>query len=682
MISPPHFFSLLKGMKKLKNWFPLFIIFFGIAASSLLVSYYALNIVSLFGNNSAPKVSMETREGIDAEKRYALIQAKELAANTTLRSTLRQRDLVNLLAITTEEANNRNVENIIVTDENGVVLSRTTNATNRGDYVFQTTAWGNLVAEGKGVASIEKGRIEPLLIIAASPIKEDGRLIGGIFVSYNLTNDYVKRLTEKYLDPKIELAFYSYEKGVVATSFDDPEMNLRLTSYFNKAFPNSTFINEATNEWFNHVKLNDTHYLMRYINLSGTDHKFIGSIVIFIPSQPGTIAIVIAAILTLLFFISTTLLCRYRLCLISGRNPISIALLSLVLFILTFLFSYLNIDRSATKLTKPPFTIYNSTMALEPEVNITNKYFEQKIAITVSPGGEAINVVSAIINYDPKAVEIKDILTDKSFCDQNLFLEKEINKEKGEIIITCGIPNPGFAKPKGIVAELVLQPLNDGFISLRFDPESRVLANDGLGTNVLRQTTDGSYQVVNESLTTSTRSLLVFSTTHPNIERWYSKKIIDLSWVTKPGHLYKYAFNKTADFVPNKSVTTTQQNARLSVSEDGIYYFHLLETKNNASTALTHYPVKIDLTPPPAPIIRASSQKVTAGEIVRFNFENLDTPPSLQSGFFIQFNKGIFLPVKPPLFMPFLSPGNYHINVRVFDTAGNTSDASTAIQVE
>ncbi|TSC84911.1 MAG: Uncharacterized protein G01um101413_295 [Parcubacteria group bacterium Gr01-1014_13] len=668
-------------MNKLKNRLPLLILFFGIAASSLFVSHYVLDIVSWFGVHSGPKISQEAREGIDTEIRYALIQAKELAANTTLRSALHERDIANLLGITADEAHKRNVENIVVTDENGVVLSRTANATKRGDYIFQTTVWGHLVAEGRGVASIEKGRVNPLLIIAASPIKEAGRLIGGIFVSYNLTNDYAKRLTEKYLDPGVELAFYSYEKGVVATSFDDPEMNLRLTSYFNKAFPNSTFTNEGNNSWSNHVQFDGGHYMVRYMNLSGTDHKFVGSVVIFIPCQPGTVAIIIAAILTLLFFISSTLFCHYRRCSINGRNPVSISLLSLLVFTLTFLLSYLNIIRFTTKLTKPPFTIYNSTMAFEPETSIVSKYFEQRIAITVSPGGEAINTVSAVINYDPKAVKIKNIITDKSFCDQNLFLEKNIDEANGKVTISCLAPNPGFAEPKGIVAELVLQPLNDGFIGLRFDPESQVLANDGLGTNVLRQATDGSYQIVDESLTTSTRSLLVFSVTHPNIERWYSKKIIDLSWVAKPDHLYQYALNKITDFVPDKTATTTQRTTRLSVSEDGIYYFHLLETKNNASTALAHFPIRIDLTPPPPPVIRASSQKVATDQIVRFNFENLDTPPSLQSGFFIQFNKGIFLPVQPPLFMPFLFSGNYHVNVRVFDAAGNTNDASTTIEV-
>ncbi len=108
---------------------------------------------------------------------------------------------------------------------------------------------------------------------------------------------------------------------------------------------------------------------------------------------------------------------------------------------------------------------------------------ENEIIVKISSPEIAVNAVRTIVIFDPTAVKILGIKTINSFCDQNLFIEKIIDNGQGRVIVSCGLPTPGFVG-QGRVVELVYERLQPKSFELNL-MESQVLANDGLGTDVL-----------------------------------------------------------------------------------------------------------------------------------------------------------------------------------------------------
>lgn len=95
---------------------------------------------------------------------------------------------------------------------------------------------------------------------------------------------------------------------------------------------------------------------------------------------------------------------------------------------------------------------------------------------------QAINAVGIKITYDPELIQVNNLNFDKSFCQ--LFIVQKIDNENGLIEIACGLPNPGIMGP-AVVGEFDYSVRAATTAAFAFVQGTQVLANDGLGTDVL-----------------------------------------------------------------------------------------------------------------------------------------------------------------------------------------------------
>jgi hypothetical protein len=109
-----------------------------------------------------------------------------------------------------------------------------------------------------------------------------------------------------------------------------------------------------------------------------------------------------------------------------------------------------------------------------------------------------INAVQADLSFNPQKLEVVDISTKDSFA--TIFVQKEINNEVGYSRLTGGLPNPGFFADHGILGTVFFKGKSPGVVKIEFAPSSMVLANDGRGTNVLRDLTAVSYLILPEKI--------------------------------------------------------------------------------------------------------------------------------------------------------------------------------------
>jgi len=658
----------------------LFLSFFWVLVLFSVSLFFSQKIIHSFRPLVKNEIS-HTEKSLNQELKYVAEQTKQIAESGIINQYIEKRDTLNILSLLNDEKKNRDIGIILTTDKEGVVLARTEDVGVQGDNIFQTTFWGRALHKGIEVASIEKGRLLPLVMVTGQLIKKDKETIGSLFSGYSFNDEYAAKFKGRYLNEGTHLVFYTKEEGIVGSTFQNQKTIQLLNAYFGIG---SDLIIENLFELTKEVKIDGKYYFVKNIIFNGIEESP-GGVLIFCQSSHifqslsfGTIVLLIFLLLEILIytFSPKDFITRKK------HNTI-LMISSLIIFLIATSLSFYKLDRDTINLKKPPYIIYNSVIKFEPETDVSNRLFEKQIAIKVSTGGEAINAVEAVVNYDPEAAEVLDIITTNSFCRQDLFIKKTIDNENGVVNIACVLPNPGFLEPNGIVAELLIQPLKSGQLSLYFGDETKVLANDGLGTNVLRLAIDGSYNILSyDDQQNIEEPFTIFSYTHPNSARWYKRKNVHFSWSGIKGTIYRYALNNIPDFIPGEENITSENSLSFDVDKDGVYYFHLLPEKDSNTGAIVHYKIMIDSTPPLSPIIKASDKIIEPGGMIRFDFTAEDELSGTQKGFYVKFDEGIFLPVAPPLYMPFLNVGKYFVIIRVFDKAGNFNDAMVEINVQ
>lgn len=666
-----------KSCKKEKALIFAFILVIILFSITLFFSKEIIHAVRPLIKNEISKAE----EVLNEELAYVSKQTRDITVSGVLNNYIKKGDILNLISLLNDEKDKRNLEIALVTDGDGTALTRTEVIGVRGDNIFQTTTWGRALSQGEEVVSIERGKPLPLVLIAGYPIKENGEIIGSLFAGYSIDDNYAVRFKEKYSLGRTQLAFYTTEEGIIGTTFQSSETTNILNTYFGIG---SDLVMKGLPSLAKEVQIEGQYYFVKNITFPGIE-KSPGGVFILTRSPHLLQALAFGVIIALFFLLLESIIhfTFFNRSLSRRKHTIILIIASFVLFLITIYVALYKLDKDAIELKKPPYLIYNAVLKFEPEADVIDRLFEKQVVIKLFTGGEAINAVGVEINYDPRAAEVLDIITTKSFCYQDLFIQKNIDNENGKVEIACGLPSPGFQERSGIVAELLVQPLKSGELALKFGEGTQVLADDGLGTNVLRLAIDGSYQVRSYAPEEeATGPIPVFSYTHPNSERWYQRKEISFSWPHLEGTTgYRYTFNQIPDFIPGKENITQDNFLQLSVEQDGIYYFHLMPEKENAAETISHLKVMIDSTPPLSPEIQVSDKEINKGEVVRFDFTAEDELSGLQAGFYVKVIEGIFLPVKAPLYMPFLERGEYSVTIRAFDKAGNFNDSEVKIKV-
>lgn len=120
------------------------------------------------------------------------------------------------------------------------------------------------------------------------------------------------------------------------------------------------------------------------------------------------------------------------------------------------------------------------------------------LEIEVSGIKAPINSVQADIGFDPNALSVVDISTKGSFA--NIFIQKEIDNEGGWARLTGGLANPGYFADHGTFGTVYFKTKQAGLTTVRFLSSSMVLANDGRGTNVLKDYPTFAYLVIPEKI--------------------------------------------------------------------------------------------------------------------------------------------------------------------------------------
>lgn len=657
-----------------------------IAIGSFVFLFALFHIIgSLYVSSIAQKSHKAFKAGIASDLAYLKEQGDSVANNALLQEYLLKKDSKKLIDILQIERTTRSIGLMGVANSEGIIIGRTKSTKNLGDNVFLTSVVGRFVSQKKSVESVEATvGFDPkqLYLTTGRPIMHGDTMIGALFANYLTDNVYATRFRDTYLYPGVEVLFYTKNLGVYGQSFSNPTLQALVNSYFNSG-----------SEWIENGSSGDTvsfgdgrMFLVENITFPGLEGSP-GGALLFIPRQDiSNVTNLITAVLTLIIFAFFAL--RYHHNSYGEahgwRYYILFTCISILLFISTFF--VLEIKKVGfLELKRIPYILYNSTLRIQPEFGVFDIGFEQSFSIFVDTGDESINSVEIGLVFDPTMVEIKNIDLTNSKC--SYVIENKIEPSIGKAHIACVILKSKGENGSLKIADVTVVPLRTGTFTLAFDTnETKVLAHDGLGTNVLRAAQSGSYRVdkFNSVLSTTDstqdtgRSFVLFSPTHSNQSRWYNHTDAHFVWRGKPDAVYVYAFDNLPETIPSKAHTVQDSKITLPIPGDGIFYFHLQLASGGP---VAHYKLQSDMTAPSIVSMRLSEEKIFKGDIVRFSFEAKDSGSGIQKNYYVDLGNHLFLPIGSQLFVPFLETGDQKVTLRVYDGANNYSEKTQIIHV-
>jgi hypothetical protein len=174
------------------------------------------------------------------------------------------------------------------------------------------------------------------------------------------------------------------------------------------------------------------------------------------------------------------------------------------------------------------------------------------------------------------------------------------------------IPN-GIKTDSGLVATITFQAKAPGTSYITLSDASRILLNDGLGSDAVVEASRGQYSVV----TKPPAGVQVFSDTHPFESQWYNNNAPTLSWTKDPGVTgFSYVFDTKPTTVPDNTAMSSDTVMSYQNISDGVWYFHIKALKGGAWGSTTHFAVRIDTTPPA--IFTPNIEYLSAAVIDRF----------------------------------------------------------------
>ena len=310
------------------------------------------------------------------------------------------------------------------------------------------------------------------------------------------------------------------------------------------------------------------------------------------------------------------------------------------------------------------------------------------VSIFVNTEDNEINTVWVELNFPPDKIQVTSPTAGTSFVTEWI-TPPNYSNEKGVINFQGGIPG-GIKTSAGLVSAITFRVISSGEAKIEFGENSKVLLNDGKGTNILTNILDGKYNF----LIPPPKGPKVFSSTHPSLNKWYKNNNPVFYWdkeieVTD----FSYSLDRDPQGVPDNISEGNHTSVSYVDLEDGVWYFHIKAKKGDSWGGTSHYLVQIDTTPPAdfklrfeptprSPVITSKEPVVyfitTDGlsGISHYELKVVSLQQSLKSE-----ENTFFVEINSPYKLPSLESGEYEIIVKAYDRAFNSRDVSEKIEV-
>ncbi len=327
-----------------------------------------------------------------------------------------------------------------------------------------------------------------------------------------------------------------------------------------------------------------------------------------------------------------------------------------------------------------------STLFLSPSSGtfVVDSTFD--VSVFLNTQGNTVNTIDLAIKYPPDKLQLVSSGTGKSII--GLWTSQpKYNNQTGTLELTGGIPG-GVKVDKGLITTLTFRVKAVGSAVVKFD-RTRVLLNDGLGTEVLTQNQNSLYELI----LPPPAGPVVVSETHPDQTQWYRSNTVILKWLLEEGaDGFSYIISDQPIDVPDEISEGVQRDVVYRNLADGRKYFHIRALRAGSWGGTTHFALNIDTSPPAEfkPEVTPSARTDRTQPVIQFattdslsgtDHYELKLVSLKLSKANVSSDDAIFIEAQSPYIPTELSLGNYDIIIRAYDKAGNYREATQRIEI-
>jgi hypothetical protein len=324
--------------------------------------------------------------------------------------------------------------------------------------------------------------------------------------------------------------------------------------------------------------------------------------------------------------------------------------------------------------------IPKSTLFLSPRTATLLEGSTMEISVFVNTENTSINTVQLDLTFDPTKMII--ISPSNANSSIGIFIDPPtFSNTKGTLNLSGVITN-GIKTKSGLLTTITFKAISTGRAVVSISKSSKVLANDGLGTEVETQFDRGNYNI----LPVPPAGPKVFSETHPFQNLWYNNHNPQIAWDKDPGVTdFSYILDDKPFTVPDNDVDSTNTVVSYQDLSDGIRYFHIKAKKQGVWGPTTNFIIRIDTAPPAEfkPKFQFLTSSSTDGVIVSFfTTDILSGLDHYEVGVLSKNRTPDELPIFQQSDSPYqflLPPEGARVTIRAFDRAGNSIDESIDI---
>lgn len=312
--------------------------------------------------------------------------------------------------------------------------------------------------------------------------------------------------------------------------------------------------------------------------------------------------------------------------------------------------------------------------------------------VRISTNSQAVNAAQGSIVFDPAKVEV--ISVSKSGSIFNLWTQEPVfSNTEGSVNFEGGIPNPGYTGTSGLILTISFRAKTATTVRGSTDitlVSGAILANDGLGTNILSSLGKLTLTIAPTTDTNHLQSEIidgapkVESSTHPDTTKWYSNNNPAFAWAL-PADVTGVSYLITDKATSNPGPKSDGVVSKVSFTgiSDGTQYFNIKFKQGAAWGPIAHYQFNIDTVPPAGFDIRIASSSDIQPQIT---FETADTLSGIEHYEIKIGDTGNWVTVSTdqagkPYRLSFDRIGTQTVFVKAVDKAGNATTESISLTI-
>ena len=141
------------------------------------------------------------------------------------------------------------------------------------------------------------------------------------------------------------------------------------------------------------------------------------------------------------------------------------------------------------------FAQEGASLFIEPQAGTFKVGSTFSVSVFINTSGKPVNAIEADLKFDHNKLQVVSLTTQTSLF--KIWVEEPTySNSQGTINLKGGVPSPGITTSKGKVVTITFRAKSTGSAPITFTDKSQLLANDGLGTDILVAKTGANVELV------------------------------------------------------------------------------------------------------------------------------------------------------------------------------------------